>query len=117
MSIILILVHVFVAFALVMAILLQSGRGGGLAGAFGGGGGAGTIFGGRGAAPFLSKVTAALAIVFALTSVALNITLPRGDSKMKSQALESLEKKARERSPAAALPGFPVEEEPVDSLQ
>jgi preprotein translocase subunit SecG len=61
----LILLHVLISLALIMVVLLQSGKGTGLAGAFGGGGGAmGAVFGGRGAATFLSKLTTILAIAF-----------------------------------------------------
>jgi preprotein translocase subunit SecG len=61
----LVIVHVVVALALIVAVLLQSGKGTGLAGAFGGGGGAmGAVFGGRGAATFLGKLTTFLAIAF-----------------------------------------------------
>ena len=42
----LIIVHVLIALGLVISVLLQSGKGTGLAGAFGGGGGAmGAVFG------------------------------------------------------------------------
>jgi preprotein translocase subunit SecG len=61
----LILLHVLISLALILVVLLQSGKGTGLAGAFGGGGGAmGAVFGGRGAATFLSKLTTILAIAF-----------------------------------------------------
>ena len=65
-------VHLIVCVGLVLTVLLQSGKGGGLAGAFGGGGGAGqTLFGGRGAATFLSKATTVLGISFMTTSLVL----------------------------------------------
>jgi len=58
--------HTLVCILLVIVVLMQSSKGEGLAGAFGGGGGGltGAVFGGRGAASFLSKATAVLAIVF-----------------------------------------------------
>ena len=65
-------IHIIVCFTLVITVLLQAGKGGGLAGAFGGGGGAGqTLFGGRGAATFLSKATTVLGIAFMTTSLIL----------------------------------------------
>jgi preprotein translocase subunit SecG len=65
-------IHIIVCFSLVITVLLQAGKGGGLAGAFGGGGGAGqTLFGGRGAATFLSKATTVLGIGFMTTSLIL----------------------------------------------
>jgi preprotein translocase subunit SecG len=62
--------HILVCLALVTAVLLQAGKGGGLAGgAFGGT--AQTVFGSRGATDFLTKTTVVLGGVFFLTSFAL----------------------------------------------
>lgn len=60
--------HTIVCVLLVIVVLMQSAKGEGLAGAFGGGGSglSGAVFGGRGAASFLSKATTVLAIVFML---------------------------------------------------
>lgn len=64
--------HLLICVVLILVVLLQSGKGGGLAGAFGGMGGAGqTLFGGRGAATFLSKATTVLGIAFMATSLVL----------------------------------------------
>ena len=65
-----VVIHILISVALILTVLLQSGKGGGLAGAFGGGA-AQTLFGGRGAATFLSKATTVAAIVFMLTSLGL----------------------------------------------
>jgi len=58
--------HVLVCVLLMIVVLMQSAKGEGLAGAFGGGGTGltGAVFGGRGAASFLSRATTVLAIVF-----------------------------------------------------
>ncbi len=64
--------HVFVSIGLIVAVLLQSSKGGGLSGTFGGSGVSGGVFGGRGAAPFLTKATTVLAVLFMLTSLSLN---------------------------------------------
>lgn len=74
----LIFVHVIVSIALVVTVLMQSSKGGGLAGTFGGSGVSGGIFGGRGAAPFLVKATTALAVLFMVTSISLNFVSSRG---------------------------------------
>jgi preprotein translocase subunit SecG len=64
--------HLLICVVLILVVLLQSGKGGGLAGAFGGMGGAGqTLFGGRGAATFLSKATTVLGIAFMASSLML----------------------------------------------
>ena len=67
-------IHVVVCLALILVVLLQSSKGGGLAGgsAFGGGADA-TVFGGRGAATFLSKATTTFGAAFMITSLALTL--------------------------------------------
>lgn len=64
-------IHVLICGLLIVVVLLQSGKGGGLAGAFGGAGGIGAVFGGQSAATFLTKATRYLAIAFMLTSLVL----------------------------------------------
>ena len=70
MSTILIIVHVVVCVALIMIVLLQTGKGADMGAAFGGGGSQ-TLFGSTGASTFLSKATTGAAIIFMLTSLAL----------------------------------------------
>lgn len=64
--------YVIVAVILVAVVLLQSGKGADLAGAFGGGGSQ-TAFGARGTATFLSKLTTIAAILFMLLALTLSI--------------------------------------------
>ncbi len=71
--------HVIVCVILVLVVLLQSGKGADLAGAFGGGA-TQTAFGSRGPASFLSKMTTIAAIVFMLTSVGLSMISRRTES-------------------------------------
>ncbi len=59
------ILFLIVCILMTITILMQSSKGGGLAGAFGGAGaGMGSVFGGRGAATFLSKATSVLAAAF-----------------------------------------------------
>lgn len=67
-----VILHLIVCFLLVVAVLMQSGKGGGLTGAFGMGGNA-TVFGGRGAVDFLGKATWVLGGTFMVTSLLLAI--------------------------------------------
>jgi preprotein translocase subunit SecG len=62
--------HIFCAVVLILIILIQPGKSGGLNAALGG---AGTqqVFGGRGAGNFLTRGTWALATTFFVTSVVL----------------------------------------------
>ena len=70
MSTLVTILHVIVAIFLMLTVLLQSGKGGGMGAAFGGGNAA-TVFGGSGASGFLKKLTAASATIFMLTSITL----------------------------------------------
>ncbi|MBT8374571.1 MAG: preprotein translocase subunit SecG, partial [Deltaproteobacteria bacterium] len=63
MSLILIIVHVIVCVALIMIVLLQTGKGADMGAAFGGGSSQ-TLFGSTGASTFLSKATTIAAIIF-----------------------------------------------------
>ena len=65
-----VIAHVITCFLLIVAVLMQSSKGGGLSGAFGGGGGE-AMFGGRETATFLSRATTYLAVVFMVTSLSL----------------------------------------------
>ena len=77
----LLFVHIIASVVLVMVVLLQSSKGGGLAGTFGGSGVSGGMFGGRGAAPFLVKATTVVAVLFMITSLSLNFVSPRTTSE------------------------------------
>ncbi len=70
MPILLVIIHVAVCIALIMIVLLQTGKGADMGSAFGGGGSQ-TLFGSTGASTFLSKATTVVAIVFMLTSLTL----------------------------------------------
>jgi len=70
MSILLIIIHVIVCIALIMIVLLQTGKGADMGAAFGGGSSQ-TLFGSTGASTFLSKATTVAAVVFMLTSLIL----------------------------------------------
>jgi len=76
MIILITLVHVFVCFFLIIVVLLQSGKSGDIAAAFGGQGSQ-TAFGPRGAATVLTRATTWCAIIFMLTSISLSIAASR----------------------------------------
>ena len=70
MTIFLIIIHVAVCIALIMIVLLQTGKGADMGAAFGGGSSQ-SLFGSTGASTFLSKATTAAAIIFMVTSLGL----------------------------------------------
>ena len=70
------IVHIVVCFFLIVVVLLQSGKSGDIAAAFGGMGSQ-TAFGPRGAATALSKATTWSAVIFMVTSITLSIFVAR----------------------------------------
>jgi preprotein translocase subunit SecG len=70
MSLLVIILHIVVCIALIMIVLLQTGKGADMGAAFGGGASQ-TLFGTTGASTFLSKATTAAAVIFMLTSLVL----------------------------------------------
>ncbi|MCD6380325.1 preprotein translocase subunit SecG [bacterium] len=63
-------IHVIACVLLTIAVLMQSSKGGGLSGAFGGMGSQ-AVMGGRETASFLSRATTYLAVIFMVTSLSL----------------------------------------------
>jgi preprotein translocase subunit SecG len=72
---ILLIIFIPVCILLILMVLLQAGKGGGLSGAFGGMGANQPFLGSRGTASFLSKFTVYLAIGFMTLSLILSIFL------------------------------------------
>ena len=71
METLILIIHIIAAISLILFILLQSGKGGGVSAAFGGG--AGAALGQRSAATVLGKLTVGLAITFGITSMTLAV--------------------------------------------
>jgi len=115
----LILLHLAVAIGLIVSILMQSGRGGGLAASFGGGGGGfseGTVFGGRGATAFLSKLTTGFGLAFAATTLLLHIYLssaPSARSVIQERAAESVPTEVPVTQPGTMPGGAPPQSAPI----
>jgi preprotein translocase subunit SecG len=107
----LIVLFFIICIFLTFVILIQSSKGGGLAGgAFGGVDSMGTMLGGRGSASFLSKVTAILAAAFMIIALLLGF-LTRGSVSQSSLVEQSRERRAA--SPAKSLPQTPAPVAPV----
>ena len=104
MSPILLIVHLFVCVALIMIVLLQTGKGADMGAAFGGGGSQ-TLFGSTGASTFLSKATTVAAIVFMLTSLGLAyISSHRATGSVMSDTPAPIEEQTEQSVPQTPLP-------------
>ena len=76
---IIVVLHVFVCFALILIVLVQAGKGAEMGAAFGGS--SQTIFGSSGAMGFLTKLTTVAAVIFMITSLVLAFSSTRRASK------------------------------------
>jgi preprotein translocase subunit SecG len=70
-------IYVIVCLVLLMVILLQQGRGGDIASAFGGSSSQ-TAFGARAGATLLTRITSVAAVLFMLAAVGLGVLWQRG---------------------------------------
>src|SRR4029077_21133742 len=95
------ILHVFVCLFLILVVLLQAGKGGGMGIAFGGGGSQ-TVFGSAGAGDVLTRLTSLTAGVFMLTSLGLAHYSSQQDSRRLQQldARKKAEKKAEDERAA-----------------
>jgi preprotein translocase subunit SecG len=75
------IVHVFVCFFLILVVLLQQGRGGGMSAGMSGA--TAQVFGGRGAGNFMTRLTAICAIIFMATSMSLAYISSAGDRELR----------------------------------
>jgi preprotein translocase subunit SecG len=90
-------IHVLVSAVLIVAILLQSSKGGGLAGTFGGQA-TSSLFGPRGAASALATMTQYLAGGFLILSLVLSLMAGGNIGN------ESVTQKVLQQTPASQLP-------------
>jgi len=116
------IVYVFVCLFLILVVLLQSGKGGGLGSAFGGGTSQ-QIFGGAGAGNLLTRLTAGSAFLFMALSVWLAFLSSSGDQALERAVREqtaaqeaAAETEASEAEAAGETEAFDEgEEAPADS--
>jgi len=90
------IIHLVVCVGLIMIVLLQAGKGQGIAGLFGGGG-SDQLFSAPSGMAFIKKITVAMAIIFVLTSLSLTVMTAR-------QGLKSVTNQ---------IPFIPVEQPPL----
>lgn len=90
--------HILVAFALVIIVLLQTGKGASMGAAFGGA--SQTLFGPRGATTFLHKLTTIAAILFMVTSLALAMNSTKKEVKSLVEQKDGQQETVEETRPA-----------------
>ncbi len=95
--------HILVCVILVLVVLLQSGKGADLSGAFGGGA-TQTAFGSRGPASFLSKMTTIAAIVFMFTCIGLSLISNKTTKAESKSILETTKQQGTTSTPAQKKP-------------
>jgi len=102
------ILHIFVCLFLILVVLLQQGKGGGLGGL--GGAAATQVFGGRGAGNFMTRLTAVCATIFMITSMVLAYISSGGDRALR----EYQEKEGTKPAPTSPLPS-PLDSPPDDT--
>ena len=116
---ILIVVHVFLCFFLMLLVLVQNDKMGGLAGL--GGMTSQSAFSTAGAATFIQKLTRGVAVVFFIIVFALGLITAKQDMAVEESAMQKAtrENSAQQQAPAVpALPGnfaAPAEEGVIDA--
>ena len=94
--------HVLICVLLVVTVLLQAGKGGGLAGSIGGGLASSSVLGGRTAATFLTKATTVLATAFMLSCLVQSVAFQTAETTPTTATQRTM---AEEQAmPAPAVP-------------
>lgn len=97
------IIHVLTVACLIILVLVQQGKGASMGAAFGSGASQ-TVFGSRGSGSFLLRVTVGFALVFFMTSIALNYL-----------ASKAVRQNQQINLPATVLPGPGIPVEPAVS--
>jgi len=103
----LVVLFIILSIAMVIVILLQAGKGQGLAGAIGGGASSSSIFGGRGAADFLSKATSWIAALYILFAIIIGM-MYKTEVEHTQQSLIQQRAARQEAMPQPNIPIAPV---------
>ena len=105
-----IVLFVIASVSMILVILLQAGKGQGLAGAFGGAT-SGAVFGGRGAATFLSRATSILAVAYMVLCLLISI-LYKSENDSTRQSLIQQQAAEETTLPASDIPVAPIPGQP-----
>jgi len=106
----LIILFILVSFTMVVVILLQAGKGQGLAGAIGGGAAGSSIFGGRGAADFLSKATTWLAVLYMGFAILIGVLYKNRAQEAQQSLIQQRVEDQQNALPESNVPLAPIEQ-------
>ena len=104
--------HIVLCIVLCLIIILQPGKGGDVASAFGGGGAGSAVFGPRGPANLLSRATTIVAVLFMTTSITLALNSDRQATSTDSIEDQIRDQEKKDQNAAADTPD--VEPTPAD---
>jgi preprotein translocase subunit SecG len=107
MVILLTIIHVLMCLAIVAIVLLQAGKGADIGSAFGGAGSQ-AVFGSMGTPTVLGKITAAIAIVFTITSFSLALMGGQRSASVVREPAPASAPPASDATPAAPTPAPPT---------
>ena len=106
-------IYVVVCLTLILVVLLQQGKGGGMANAFGGGASQ-AAFGARSGATVLSRATTVCAVLFVIGALYLGIACQRGPSSVVGgRAPQSSPAKPAAPAPTQPAPAPTTPEQPA----
>jgi preprotein translocase subunit SecG len=106
------ILHVVACFTLILIVLLQAGKGANMGAAFGGS--SQTVFGSSGAGTFLGKMTAAVAVVFMLTSLTLAYSAGKKGPSLVDRAPAPV---TREAAPVIPMPAPEATQQPAQETK
>ncbi len=102
--------HIFVCFLLIIAVLLQNGKGSDLGAALGGG--SGEMFGPKAPANIMNKITTVIAACFLMLSLTLAVLSGLGNNSiMRNVPVEVIETEIPAGVPAPVSPAAPASPE------
>ncbi|MBX2992194.1 MAG: preprotein translocase subunit SecG [Bacteroidetes bacterium] len=108
-------VEVVISILLIIAVLMQASKGGGLAGTFGGGN-VGMMFGVRRTSDFLMRATQGLALAFGILALLINMVfLPRESAENIESILQRSAQTQQQTAPAPSLPQLPPPSQPENT--
>lgn len=110
------ILHVIMSIALILIVLLQTGKGSDIASAFGGGSSQ-AMFGSRGPASFLNKMTTIAALLFIVTSVSLSyLSIGNNQNSVMGGMSEPAETEEQQPSEGALVPSDEAAQEQSESV-